>query len=82
MIQEGVVLLGVKHFQEGASRVAVYPLTDLVDFVDEDQWVLDTDTLECLDDLARQGSVVKRTLAQPVHVTVLQHTQRKSFDDP
>lgn len=64
MIQEGVILLRVKHFQEGAGRVAVYSLTDLVHFVDEDQWVLDTDALECLDDLPRQGSVVKRTLAR------------------
>lgn len=64
MIQEGVILLRVKHFQEGAGRVAVYSLTDLVDLVDEDQWVLDTDALECLDDLPRQCSVVKRTSAQ------------------
>jgi hypothetical protein len=64
MIQESVVLLRVEHFEERAGRVTIYPLTDLVDFVNEDQWVLDTNALECLDDLPRQGSVVAQTSAQ------------------
>jgi hypothetical protein len=64
VIQESVVLLGVEHFEESASRVTIYPLTDLVDFVNEDQGILDTDAFECLDNLPRQGSMNTRTLVK------------------
>lgn len=57
VIQESVVLLRVEHLEERASGVAIYPLANLVDFINEDQWILDTNSLECLDNLPRQGSV-------------------------
>ena len=57
MVQKRVVLFGVEHLEEGAGRVAVYPLTNLVDFIDEDQGVLDTNALECLDNLPGECSM-------------------------
>ena len=57
MIQESGVLLRVKHLKEGTGRVTVDSLTNLVDFIDEDQGILDSDALECLDDFPRKGSV-------------------------
>jgi hypothetical protein len=64
MIQESAVLLRVEHLEESTGRVAVYPLTDLVDLIDEDQRVLDTNAFECLDDFPRQCPINTRTLAQ------------------
>jgi hypothetical protein len=56
MIQECVVLLRVEHLEERAGRVAIYPLANLVNFINEDQWVFDANALECLDNLSRKGS--------------------------
>ena len=53
MIQESAVLLRVEHFEEGTGRIAIYTLTDLVDFIDEDQGVLDANAFKCLDNLPR-----------------------------
>jgi hypothetical protein len=64
VIQESGILLGVEHLKEGAGRVAVDSLTDLVNFIDEDQRILDSDALECLDNLSRQGSTDTATLEQ------------------
>ena len=57
VIQESSVLLRVEHLEESAGRITVDSLTNLVDFVDEDQRVLDSYALECLDDLPGQGPV-------------------------
>lgn len=56
MIQESGILLRVKHLKEGTGRVTVDSLTNLVDFIDEDQRILDSDALECLNNLPGQGS--------------------------
>ena len=53
MIQESAVLLGVEHFEEGTGRIAIYTLSDLVDFIDKDQGVLDTNAFKGLDNLPR-----------------------------
>jgi len=57
VVQESAVLLGIEHLKESASRVTVDSLTDLVDFIDEYQRILDSNALECLDYLSGQGSV-------------------------
>ena len=59
MVQECGILLGVEHLEESTSRVTVYSLTDLVDFINEYQRVLDSDALESLDNLSGQGSMGK-----------------------
>lgn len=64
MIQESSVLLRVEHLKESTGRVAVDSLTDLVNFINEDQGVLDSDALECLYDLPRQGPADIWTLEQ------------------
>lgn len=51
MIKEGSILLRIKHLQEGTSRVTIMPTANLVDFVDQDQGILGTHTLESLNDL-------------------------------
>jgi hypothetical protein len=51
VIQESAILLGVEHLKESTGRVAVDPLADLVDFIDEDQRVLDSDAFKCLNNL-------------------------------
>jgi len=59
VVQECGILLGVEHLEESTSRVTVYSLTDLVDFINEYQRVLDSDALESLDNLSGQGSMGK-----------------------
>jgi hypothetical protein len=58
MIEEAVVLLGIEHLQESTSGVAIDTSTDLVHLVDEHERILGANALECLDDLARQRTVV------------------------
>ena len=36
VIQESGILFGVEHLKKSTGRVAIDPLTDLVDFIDED----------------------------------------------
>lgn len=57
VVQETGVLFRVEHLKESASRVAIDSLTNLVNFIDEDQGILDSDTLECLDNLSGEGTV-------------------------
>jgi len=64
VIQESGILLRVEHLKESTGRVTVDSLTDLVDFINEDQRVLNSDALECLDDLPGQGPVDMWTLEQ------------------
>jgi hypothetical protein len=64
VVQEGVILLRVEHLEERAGRVAIYPLANLVDFINEDQRILDTNAFECLDNLPRQGSAGTQMLIQ------------------
>ena len=45
MVKECRVLLGIQHFKECTRRITVVASSNLVHFVDEDQWVLSTDTL-------------------------------------
>lgn len=47
-------MLRVEHLEESTGGVTVYPLTDLVDFIDEDQRILDPNAFECLDNFPRQ----------------------------
>ena len=65
MIQETGVLFGVEHLEESTGRVTVDSLTNLVDFVDEDQRVLDPDALECLDDFPGQSPAKTWISEQP-----------------
>jgi len=60
VIQESSVLFRIEHLKESTGRVTVDSLTDLVDFIDEDQRILDSDALECLDDLPGEGTVNTR----------------------
>ena len=53
VIQESGILFGVEHLKKSTGRVAIDPLTDLVDFIDKDQRILDSDAFECLNDLPR-----------------------------
>lgn len=83
VIQESGILLGIEHLKEGAGRVTINPLTDLVDLIDEDQRILDSDTFECLNNLPGECSVKTWALEQAGrHKADSQHTQRRSFDDP
>ena len=57
MVQEGGILFGVEHLKKSTGGVTIDPLTDLVDLINEDQRVLDSDALECLNNLPGQSSV-------------------------
>ena len=51
MVQEGGILFGVEHLKKSTGGVTIDPLADLVDLINEDQRVLDSDALECLNNL-------------------------------
>ena len=59
MVQEGVVLFRVEHLQKCARWVPVDATTDLVHLIDEDERILRTDTLECLNNLSRKGTALE-----------------------
>jgi hypothetical protein len=58
MVQESIVLLRVKHLQKCARWVPVDATSDLVYLIDEDEGVLRSDTLECLNDLSWKGTAL------------------------
>jgi hypothetical protein len=64
MVQECIILLRVKHLQKCARWVPVDAASDLVYLIDEDERVLRTDTLECLNDLSRKGTALGSTRAE------------------
>ena len=57
VIQESSVLLRVEHLKKSTGRVAVDSFPDLVDLIDEDQRILNSNAFECLDDLPGEGTV-------------------------
>ena len=59
MIQESIVLFWVEHLQKRARRVPVDAASDLVHLIDEDERILRTNTLECLNDLSRKGTTLE-----------------------
>ena len=64
VVEEGVVLAGVQHLQEGRRRVAVVRPCEFVDLVDENDGVIGAGDLEALDQLARHGSHVRSPASQ------------------
>lgn len=48
MIEEAIVLFGIKHFQQGTGGVSVDPSANLVDFINQYERVLRSDSLEGL----------------------------------
>lgn len=56
MIQESRVLLGIEHLEQRTRRVAIVPFTDFVHLVDKNKRVFGANSLERLDDFARQGT--------------------------
>ena len=63
MVAEGVVLLGVEHFQQGRARVAAPVRADLVDLVEHEDGIAGARTLDGLDDAARHGADVGAAVA-------------------
>ena len=62
VIQERGVLFGVEHLKKCTGRVAIDSPTNLVNLIYQDQRILDSDTLESLNNLSGQGTVDTRTL--------------------
>ena len=58
MICEGVVLGWVEDFQQCARRIALERRSKLVDFVEQEHWILRSSLLETLNDSARHGAYV------------------------
>src|ERR1700753_198406 len=63
MIQEGVILLRIKHLQKRSSRIALVPTAKLVDFVNKNQWVLRLAFFQCLDHSTRKRANICTTMA-------------------
>jgi hypothetical protein len=57
MIQEAPVLLRVQHLEQRTRRISIVSPPNLVNLIDQHQWVLRLDTLEGLDDLSWQSSI-------------------------
>ena len=66
MVGEGVVLLGVEHFQEGGGRVAAEIGAELVDFVEHHDGVVGAGLAEFLDDAAGECADVGAAMAADV----------------
>ncbi|GKT85280.1 LOW QUALITY PROTEIN: hypothetical protein Ct61P_03130 [Colletotrichum tofieldiae] len=58
VVQERAVLLGIKKLEQGRRGVALVAAANLVDLVDEDQWVLRLALLQRLDDATGQSADV------------------------
>ena len=64
VIVERVVLLGVKHFQQGRLRVAiVIILRNLVDFIQNEHWIVCLGFDETFDDAARHRPDIRAAVA-------------------
>ena len=63
VVLEGVILLGVQHFQHRARRVAAPVTAHLVDLVKQDDRVGHARRLHCLDDAARHRADVGAAVA-------------------
>ena len=58
VVQESCILFGIEHFQQSTGGVAIVATSNLVDFINQDERILSTNTLESLDDLARECAAV------------------------
>ena len=64
MVQESIVLFWVKHLQKRARWVPVDATSDLVHLIDEHERILCANTLECLNDLSREGTALESARAE------------------
>lgn len=62
VIQERRILFGVQHLEQGTGWVTIVSPTNFVNLINEHQRILGTDTLECLNNLSRQGSVTQLSI--------------------
>ncbi len=63
MIEEIDVLLGIEHFQQRRSRIALIGSTDLVDLVEHDHRIGHAAFLDRLNELARHGADIGTSVA-------------------
>ena len=63
MVAEGAVLFRIKDFQHGRGRVAAHIRGHLVDFVEEEDRVLDAGLLHACQDTARQSADIRTAMA-------------------
>jgi len=63
MILEAAVLLGVQYFEKRGSRVSLVVRTDLVDFIQHHERVLDPALLEAVGDASRKRADVRAAVS-------------------
>ena len=63
VVDEGVVLLGIEHFEQRARRIAAEIHAHLVDFVEQEQRIAHADLGHVLQDLARHRADVGAAVA-------------------
>src|SRR5208283_1397790 len=63
MIREAVILLWVKHFEQGRTRVAAKIRSHLVNFVEHEDGIVALGPPESLDHAARQGADVRAAMS-------------------
>jgi hypothetical protein len=76
VIQEGSVLLRIQHLEQSTRWISVMPLSNLVDFIDQNQRVLGCNLLQRLNRFTRHSTIISSVLPR-----TKQLTQHRSFDD-
>ena len=79
MVGEAAVLLGIQHLQQGRGRITAPIGPQLVDLVEEEQWVGRLRFLHPLDDLARHRSDVGPAMA--THLRLVAHTTKRHANE-
>ena len=78
VIQERGILLWVEHFEQRTGWISIMSLSNLVDFINQDQGVLCCDLLQCLNRFTRHSTTISCIPGQLKR----ELTRRKSFGDP
>jgi hypothetical protein len=63
IIGESMVLLRVEHFQQRGCRIAAEIGTDLVDFIEENDWIVGFDSAQALNDASGQSAHIGSAMA-------------------
>ena len=78
VVGERIVLRGIEHFEQRARRITLIRLTELVDFVEQEDGILAARLLHALDDAAGHGTHIGA--AMPADVGFVTGTTERHAD--
>src|SRR5437660_8259736 len=80
MIDKGVILLRVQHFQQGGSRIAAKFSGELVNLIQQEDRVTNADRFHALNNASRESAHI--SAAMPTDLCLIMHTTERDASEP